>query len=272
MGSASDVSPAAVSYSERSEGVIATITISNPKSLNSLNTHVLDALVSSISSVCQTSRLRCVIITGQGQKAFIGGADILEMSEFPDSEAARKFITKLHLACQALRKLPVPVIARVNGHALGGGLVVVAAADLRVASSAARFGMPEVQRGVPSTVESALLPAQIGAARARRLLLLGDTISAQQAESWGLVDRVVPADELDDAVEEWTKLLLQAGPRALAAQKRLMAVWDEVPLPAAIEAGIWEFGKAFEGEGLEAEGRRMMKEFLALNKQRKSKL
>ena len=116
-----------------------------------------------------------------------------------------------------MRDLPVPVIARVNGHALGGGLLIAAAADLRIATSEALFGMPEVQRGVPSTVESALLPAQIGSSRARRLLLLGDTISAHKAEEWGLVDKVVEAGDLDKAVEAWVEQLLKAGPRALAA-------------------------------------------------------
>ena len=166
----------------------------------------------------------------------------------------------------------MPVIARVNGHALGGGLLVMAAADLRIAVSSAMVGMPEVLRGVPSTIEAAMLPAQIGAARARRLLLLGDSISAKQAESWGLVDRVVEPDGLDAAVEEWIAQLLSAGPEALAAQKRLMLVWNRVPLDEGIEAGIWEFGKAFEAEGMNAEGRRMMNEFASRNQRRKSRL
>ena len=171
-----------------------------------------------------------------------------------------------------MRDLPVPVIARINGHALGGGLLIMAAADLRVATTEALFGMPEVQRGVPSTVESALLPSQIGSARARRLLLLGDTVSASKAEEWGLVDKVVKANELNEAVESWVTMLLKAGPRALASQKRLMAVWEQVPIQEAIQAGVWEFGKAFEDPKLESEGRRMMSDFQGQNKERKSKL
>ena len=265
--------PVVVSIHERDGGAVATITINNPKRLNSLSTAVLDAFISKISTIVDTSNLRCVIITGAEcatpPQAFIGGADISEAKDFSDAQTARSFINKIHLACQALRELPVPVIARINGHALGGGLLIAAAADLRVATLEARFGMPEVQRGVPSTVESALLPAQIGAARARRLMMLGDTISAATAESWGLVDRVIAEEDLDDAVEEWVQMLLKAGPSGLAAQKRLMLVWEQVPLKGAIEAGIWEFGRAFEGE---AEGKRMMTAFASQNKQRKNKL
>lgn len=269
-----DLKPVSITVSKHHNGTVATLTISNPKRLNSLNTSILDAFVSSISSLAQIPNIRCVIITGgpcSGKQAFIGGADILEMSTLANAEAARTLITKIHLACQAIRDLPVPVIARVNGHALGGGLVIAAAADFRIATSDALFGMPEVQRGVPSTVESALLPGMIGAGRARRLLLLGDMILATQAESWGLVDKAVPEEQVDDAVEEWVQMLLKAGPKALAAQKRLLNVWEKLALREAVEAGIWEFGRAFE-EGEMSEGRRMMGEFRTENQGRKSRL
>lgn len=257
-------------------GEVVTVTVSNPTRLNSLNTTILDELISTIASLAQRPDLRCVIVTGGpcvgSRRAFIGGADISEMKDFSNAQAARTFITKIHLACSALRNLQVPVLARVNGHALGGGLVIMAATDLRIAVPDALFGMPEVQRGVPSTVESALLPVQIGAARTRRLVLLGDTISAREAESWGLIDKVVQVDELDKAVDDWVQILLSAGPRALSAQKRLLAIWEQVPLGAAIEAGVWEWGKAFEDPGLQAEGRKMMTEFWAQNQRRKIKL
>lgn len=264
------------SWIKSARGAVATVTISNSKRLNSLNSAILDEFVSTITPLSQEPDLRCVIVTGGpcagNQQAFIGGADISEMKDLPNADAARTFINKIHLACQSMRNLPVPVIARVNGHALGGGLLIMAAADLRIATTEALFGMPEVQRGVPSTVESALLPSQLGSARARRLLLLGDTIPASKAEQWGLVDKVVQAHELDTAVEAWLEQLLKAGPRALAAQKRLMSVWEQVPMQEAIHAGVWEFGKAFEDAGVESEGRRMMQEFSGQNQKRKSKL
>ncbi|KAJ9661296.1 hypothetical protein H2198_002039 [Neophaeococcomyces mojaviensis] len=275
--SPSDSEPAPsvfISYSERPNGAVATVSISNPTRLNSLNLRVYDAFVDAISSLAKNPKLRCVVVTGSPctkGEAFVGGADIVEMSQLPNAEAGREFITGTHRVCQAMRDLSVPVIARINGHALGAGLLVAGAADLKIASSKATFGMPEVKRGVPSTVESALLPGQIGEGRARRLLILGDVISATTAESWGLVDRVVEPTELDQAVEEWVEQLLEAGPRALAGQKRLMKVWEQVSIHQAIEAGIWEFGRAFEGEGMKSEGRRMMSAFLERNKEKKVK-
>ncbi|KAI1608134.1 enoyl-CoA hydratase [Exophiala viscosa] len=267
-------SPISVSISSYPQGKVATITLSNPKRLNSLSATLLTELKVSVNTLAQTLNLRCVVITGgplANRDIFSAGIDISEAKAWPDAKAAREAITRLHLACKSLREIHVPVIARVNGHALGGGLGIAASADLRIASSTAMFGMPEVQRGVPSTIEAALLPRQIGAARGRRLLLLGDLITAEQAESWGLVDRVVDRKDLDGAVEEWVQLILRNGADALRAQKRLMAVWEQVPLREAIDAGIWEFGKAFEGQGMEAEGRRMMNEFGTPNK-KKSKL
>lgn len=265
------------SLSSRPSGIVATLTVSNPGRLNSLNTKVLTAFISALSSLAQTPYLRCVIITGApclgNAQAFSGGADISELSSFTHAAAGREFITRLHLACKAIRDLPVPVVARVNGHALGAGLLLMAAADLRITTSDSTFGMPEVRRGVPSTVESAELPSIVGAGRARRLLILGDNISALTAESWGLVDRVVEPAGLDNAVEEWVQQLLEAGPSALAGQKRLMNVWEQVPLQEAVTAGVWEFGKAFEDEGTkEAEGTKMMNAFLKQNRDRKSKL
>lgn len=268
-----------ISWSTRSEGAVATLIVSNPHRLNSLNTAVLTSFISAVASLKNTDKdLRCVIVTGgsttNGRNAFIGGADISEMSSLPTPEAARAFIRRVHLACRALRELPVPVIARVNGHALGAGLLVMAAADLRITSSDALFGMPEVQRGVPSTVESALLPGIVGAARARRLLIFGESIDAAIAETWGLVDQVVDGGPaaLDRRVEEWLQIVFKTGPRAVQGQKNLLSLWEQVPVREAIEAGIWEFGKAFEGERYEAEGRRMMGEFLKRNRKRNSKL
>ena len=102
-------------------------------------------------------QLRALILTGAGDRAFIGGADINEMVEL-DQESARIFITHLHEACTALRNLPVPVIARISGYCLGAGLEVAASCDLRIASEHSSFGMPEVRVGIPSVIEAALLP------------------------------------------------------------------------------------------------------------------
>ena len=138
------------------------------------------------------------------------------------------FITLVHRTCACLRELPVPVIARINGYALGAGLEVAAACDLRVASSNAVFGMPEVKVGIPSVVEAALLPGLIGWGRTRELLLFGESIDAATALAWGLVEQVVAPDALDAAVEARLATLLSAGPQAVRLQKKLIRQWEDM--------------------------------------------
>jgi enoyl-CoA hydratase len=140
----------------------------------------------------------------------------------------------------------VPVIARIDGYALGAGLELACACDLRVASERAIFGMPEVRIGIPSVVEAALLPKLIGHGRARRLLLTGETIGAGEALSWGLVDAVASPGDLDDAVERLARSILAAGPHAVRLQKSLIREWEELPTTAAIERGIDCFVAAFD--------------------------
>jgi enoyl-CoA hydratase/carnithine racemase len=145
-----------------------------------------------------------------------------------------------------MRRLPVPVIARIDGWALGAGLELAAACDLRVASDRSHFGMPEVAIGIPSVVEAALLPRLVGAGRARQLLLTGEPIDAAEALLWGLVDKVASADRLDAAVDELARSILAAGSQAIRLQKRLILEWEELPLSAAIERGIHSFVGAFD--------------------------
>ena len=190
--------------------------------------------------------LRAVVLTGAGPKAFIGGADIHVMAGLADGAAARGFIGLVHCCCRAVRDCPVPVIARINGWTLGAGLELAAACDLRIAADTAQFGMPEVRVGIPSVVEAALLPGLIGWGRTRRLLLLGETIGAAEAERWGLVERVVPVADLDAAVGEWLAHLAAAGPRALRLQKALIRRWEDLPMAEAIAAGIDSFAAAWE--------------------------
>jgi enoyl-CoA hydratase/carnithine racemase len=140
----------------------------------------------------------------------------------------------------------VPVVARIDGFALGAGLEVAVCCDLRVAADRARFGMPEVKVGIPSVIEAALIPRLIGAGRARELLMLGEIIDAPTALSWGLIERMVPPDRLDAEVEKILAALLAAGPRALRLQKALMREWENLPAERAIGAGIDAFTRAFE--------------------------
>lgn len=238
------------------DGDIRHLTLRNDAKLNTVNSPILDALAGAFA-VDDTTR--AVVLRSEGERAFIGGADIREMGAIATPEEARAFIRRISAVNAAIRACPVPVIARIQGWCLGAGLEIAAACDLRIASDRANFGMPEVRVGIPSVVEAALLPNLIGWGRTRRLLLLAETLDAATAESWGLVERVVGHDGLDAALEGWLHLLREAGPRAIRDQKALISRWEELGLDAAIEAGVQSFGNAFATD----EPRRMLGAFLA---------
>jgi len=239
---------------------VAILTVSNPRKLNIVNTPLLLQLIEKCNALRNDPSLRAVILTG-GQAApgkapaFIGGADIAEMYHITSYNQARQFITRVHLACRAIRTLPVPVIAAVNGYSLGAGLEIMASCDLRIATGISKFAMPEVKVGIPSVVEAALLPGLIGMGRTRRLLYLGETIDAPTAEKWGLVDRIV-SDELalEDAVQNWANTICEAGPAAIREQKRLTRKWEDCSTTDGIAAGIDSFANAYKYGGIEPKG------------------
>ncbi len=241
----------------REAGLVARLTVDNRAKLNVLDSRLTDALRRAIDGLAAQPELRAVVLTGAGSRAFIGGADIRELATLTPA-TARAFIGGLHALCAALQALPVPVIARIQGYCLGAGLEVAAACDLRAASEDARFGMPEVRVGIPSVIEAALLPRLIGMGRTRELVLTGEPIGAAEALAIGLVERIAPAERLDERVEDWLAALLAAGPRALALQKKLLREWQELPLDEAVTRSIDAFAEAYEG----AEPRRLMRAFL----------
>jgi enoyl-CoA hydratase len=251
---------------EHPRGRVAVVTIDNPAKLNSLSGAVMDALVHAFKALAGDEALRCVVLTGEGEKAFIGGANIDEMAHLSSPAAARAFIQKVHACCQAIRDLPCPVVARINGYCLGAGLEIAAACDLRLASDHAVLGMPEVRLGLPSVVEAALLPSLVGFGRARWMLMTGETFTAEDAARWGLVEQVFPAEELDLAVDALVTALLDAEPRAVRLQKALMQRWEELSMSQAIAAGVDAFEEAFRAD----EPRRAMADFLARRRAVKS--
>jgi enoyl-CoA hydratase len=217
-----------------------------------------------VNKLATDPALRVVVLRGAGTRAFIGGADITEMAHL-NAASARAFITLVHRSCDVFRRLPVPVIARIQGFAHGAGLEIAASCDMRVASSDSQFGMPEVRIGIPSVVEAALLPRLIGWGRTRELLLTGETVDAATAERWGLVEQVVPVAALDDAVERRVAAILACGPAAVRAQKQLIRNWENLPLRAAIARGIDSFAASWNTD----EPARMMGEFLDAMRRRK---
>jgi enoyl-CoA hydratase len=239
-------------------GAVAHLTVHNETKLNTLDRALMNEFVAAVDALAGRDDLRAVVLSGAGGKAFIGGANIPEMAAL-DRASAEDYIRLVHRTCDCLRQLPVPAIARIDGYALGAGLEVAVSCDLRVASTRARFGMPEVKVGIPSVVESALIPGLIGFGRARELLMLGEIIDAETALRWGLVERVVEAGALDSEVDKIVAALLTAGPQAVRSQKRLMREWEKLPADHAIEAGIGAFVRAFDTD----EPRRMLAAFVA---------
>jgi enoyl-CoA hydratase/carnithine racemase len=225
-------------------GFVARVTIDRAAKLNALDRVLMAEIIEAMTALAGEPDLRLAVVTGAGGRAFVGGADIDELAAL-DADSARGFITAVHVCCDAFRHLPVPAIARIDGYALGAGLELAAACDFRIASDRSTFGMPEVRIGIPSVVEAALLPPLIGPARARRLLLTGENIGAEEALAWGLVDAVAPAEKLDDAVEALAAAILASGPQAIRIQKSLILDWEEMHTAAAVARGIDAFVDAF---------------------------
>lgn len=223
---------------------VGTLSIQNAGSLNILSTPVIKSLFEVLTHVAATPTIRVLVVRGQGDKAFIAGADIKEMAAL-DQEKAAIFINNLRQLCDAVRLLSIPVIARVPGWTLGAGLEFALCCDMRIASSAAHLGMPEVKVGIPSVIHAALMPRLIGKSRASWLLLTGEVISAEQGLSWGLLDKVVGLEQLDTEVARLADGLAELGSQVLAQQKRMMREWEDEVLETSVQKSIAEFASAF---------------------------
>ncbi|BAX94574.1 enoyl-CoA hydratase [Mycobacterium shigaense] len=240
------------------EGGVATIEVINSKSLNIIGSGAIAELTVAFHAIGQDDDVRVVVLRGAGEQAFIGGADINEMVTL-DRIGGEAFIRRLAAFCEAVRECPVPVIARLAGWCLGGGLEVAMCCDLRIAEAGAKFGMPEVAVGIPSVIHAALLPVLIGASHAGWMLLTGETIDAATAYTWGLVHQVVAADGLDARIAELAAKLAGYGPHAVRQQKRLLNTWFDMTTHDAIEDSVEQFGLAF----LTGEPQRHMRAFLS---------
>ena len=240
------------------DGGVATIELINSKALNIIGTGAIEELTAAFRAIGSDEDARVVVLRGAGDKAFIGGADIHEMVTL-DRASGEAFIRRLAGFCEAIRECPVPVIARLAGWCLGGGLEVAMCCDLRIAESGAKFGMPEVAVGIPSVIHAALMPALIGASHAGWLLLTGETIDAATASTWGLVHEVVAPDALDARIVQLGAKLAGYGPHAVRQQKRLLNKWFDMSIHGAIEDSVEQFGLAF----LTGEPQRHMRAFLS---------
>ncbi|MEO7019473.1 MAG: enoyl-CoA hydratase-related protein [Ktedonobacteraceae bacterium] len=231
---------------------IATITINNPSRANVLSKQTIRELTHAIDAIALDETVRAVIITGAGERVFVGGADIRELHELT-ATTARLFIRELHTLIEKIRRLEKPVIAAVNGVCLGAGLELVVGCDIIIAAETALFGMPEIEIGIPSVIEGALLLNLLGALRTKEFLFTGDRWDAARAEGYGLVNYVVPAHELLPRAQAMCQRINRHSPTALALQKDLVNRWMTTDLDTAIEYGINALGIAFTtGDSQEA--------------------
>jgi len=242
---------------ERDARGVARLTICNAGSLNILGSAAIHGVRQGLEALATEREIRALVVCGQSPRSMIGGADINEMAKL-DQASAETFITGLRDLCEAARAFPAPVIARIPGWCLGGGLEFAAACDFRIAAHDAKFAMPEVKVGIPSVIHAALLPRLIGWGRARWLIMTAATIDAPTALNWGLVDVVAEDGGLDAAVEETIAAILECGPEAMRSQKALLKQWEELPLKDSVDLSIGVFGKAF----LTGEPQRLMQAFI----------
>lgn len=199
---------------------IALITINRPKALNALNRKVLEELGDALTRFEQDKASKVCVITGAGEKAFVAGADIAEMADLTPLEAERfcRVGQEVFLKIEAIEK---PVLAAVNGFALGGGTELVLACDLVYASEKARFGQPEINLGIiPGFGGTQRLPKVIGVRRAKEWIYSGDMVDAKTAMAFGLVNAIFPAEKLMDEVEAVAKKLASKPPFALGQAKK----------------------------------------------------
>jgi enoyl-CoA hydratase/carnithine racemase len=232
----------------RREGGIVRVMLNRPAKANALDSALLERLGDTLEALAGDDGLRAVVLGGQG-RTFCGGADVRELRGL-DATTARPFIARVHRACQAVRRLAVPVLARLHGAVIGAGLELAAACDLRVAAQGTRFAMPEVRLGIPSVVEAALLSRLVGSGRAAWLVLTGEPIDAERACAWGLVEEVHPLAELDGAVARVLQALLEGDRQALRMQKELLQLWEEQPLTASVARSVELFSEAYRRRSL----------------------
>ncbi len=235
-------------YTERTSsgtGEFATITYDREAKLNALHSEGISQLSRSFDSIADDSSVRAVILKGAGKRAFVGGADITELSNL-EVDTAKIFIRSLHNLFAKIRNFPVPVIAEINGYALGAGMELAAACDIRISSNSAIFGMPEVKVGVPSVIEAALLPRLVGWGRSNYLVLTGESIDAETAYDWGFLAAQVPAEQLRQESIRVAEAIANSGPLAVRSQKELIRQWEKFSLEDGIHLGIDVFSGAYK--------------------------
>lgn len=229
------------------EGAVGVVTIDRPKALNALNSTVLDELRQAFEAM-DLETVRCVVITGSGEKSFVAGADIGEMSNLTQGEA-EAFGKKGNDLFRMIETFPVPVIAAVNGYALGGGCELALCCDIRICSDNAQFGQPEVGLGItPGFGGTQRLVRAVGPGRAKEMIYTARSIKADDALRVGLVNAVYPQAELMPAVMKLAGTIAKNAPIAVRACKKAINEGTQVDMDSAIVIEEKLFGSCFETE------------------------
>lgn len=229
------------------ENHIAILTINNPDQLNSLNTQILKELESSVDLIKANSEIRVLIITGEG-KSFVAGADISEMIDF-NHKLAIEFSKLGSRIFRKIETLSIPVIAAINGFALGGGCELALACDIRVASEKAKFGQPEVSLGItPGFSGTQRLPRVIGIGKAKEMIYTGMIINADDAYKIGLANYVVQSEELMNKCLEIAHTIANKAPIAVQFAKEAINIGIESDIDSGIETEVELFASCFKTE------------------------
>lgn len=229
------------------EGAVGIITINRPKALNALNSAVLDELNQTLDAVDQ-NEIRCLILTGAGEKSFVAGADIGEMSTLTKAEG-EAFGKKGNDVFRKLETFPIPVIAAVNGFALGGGCEISMSCDIRICSENAVFGQPEVGLGItPGFGGTQRLARIVGMGRAKEIIYTASNIKADEAYRIGLVNKVVPQEELMAAAQKMASKIASNAPVAVRLSKKAINEGLQVDMDKAIVIEEHAFGDCFATE------------------------
>ncbi len=235
---------------ENKENGIWILTISRPEALNALNSAMLNEMGDAFRQISEMDfeSSRAVIITGTGEKAFVAGADIKEMLDLNEDQAIQ-FAKRGQSVFHEINLLKIPVIAAVNGFALGGGLELALACDFIIASENAKFGLPEVSLGlIPGFGGTVRLTRAVGIRKARELIMTGDMLSSAQALQLGLVSQVVPLAELLPTVHKKIEIILTRSPLAVAQAKKSINQAMDLETEAALENESHIFGALFSSE------------------------
>jgi enoyl-CoA hydratase len=225
------------------DGGVATLTLNRPAVLNALNHDLLTMLEEALDAFTGDPQLRAVIITGAGERAFAAGADIAELAELPGAVAGEHKARTGQRITQLIEALPVPVIAAVNGFALGGGCELAMACDFRIASENAKFGQPEVNLGIPPCYGGTQRTARLlGPGMALFMCLTGETIDAAEAYRIGLVQRVVPIADLLPEARRIANSIAAKAPLAITATKRAIREGAALPLAEGLALEALHFG------------------------------